>query len=310
MKKMKYLVCCTKGDNILCNQAHDLSTLSPCNQDEADTRLFRHLYQAAEDGHRIAYARTVDSDIVVNAINVFPKTRLRELWIGYGKPNKYNDIPIHTICSVLGPLKCDALLIFNDFTGTDFVIVFKDVGKKTAWNAWTELGHTLTKTFIEMINNPNCLSIDSPQMDLIQKFTVKMYGLRFKTNSDTDKVNAARKYLFTTKLKPLEEIPPNLNYLYQHTLRAVNAANYHLQAMVLNNPITLLYSEFGYIRNERLNCWVPYWSDLPDNSKCVILTSCKCKVRCSGNCKCSKVPMRCTALCTCKGNCTNNENYD
>ena len=309
-KDETYLVCCTKGDKVLSNQAHDFSSVSPCNQEEADTRMFRHLYQAAEEGHRIAYARTIDSDVVVNAINAFPKTRLHELWIGYGKSNKYYDIPIHTNCSNLGPLKCDALLIFNDFTGTDFVSAFKNVGKKTAWNAWTDLGLTLTETFIEMTNNPNCLSIDSPQMDVIQRFTVKMYDLRFKTNCDTDKVNDARKYLFTTKLKPLEEIPPTLNSLYQHSLRAVNAANYRLQAMVLNNPVTLPYSEFGYIRNERLNCWVPYWSDLPDNSKCVILKSCKCKVRCSGNCSCARVPMRCTALCACKGNCINNENFD
>ena len=309
-KNENYLVCCTKGDKVLSNQDHSFSSLSPCNQEEADTRMFRHLYQAAEEGHRIAYIRTIDSDVVVNAIKIFPKTRLQELWISYGKSNKYYDIPIHNNCSSLGPLKCDARLIFNDFTGTDFVSAFRNIGKRTAWNAWTELGHTLTEAFIEMTNNPNCFSIDSPQMDVIQRFTVKMYELRLKTNCGSYKVNDARKYLFLTKLKPLEEIPPTLNSLYQHTLRAVNAANYRSQAMILNNPVTLPYSDFGYIRNERLNCWVPYWSDLPDNSKCIILKSCTCKVRCSGNCSCAKVSIRCTTLCACKGMCINNENYD
>ena len=161
-----------------------------------------------------------------------------------------------------------------------------------------------------MTNNPNCFSIDSPQMDVIQRFSVKMYELRLKTNCGSYKVNDARKYLFLTKLKPLEEIPPTLNSLYQHTLRAVNVANYRSQAMILNNPVTLPYSDFGYIRSERLNCWVPYWSDLPDNSKCIILKSCTCKVRCSGNCSCAKVSIRCTTLCACKGMCINNENYD
>ena len=134
-KNENYLVCCTKGDKVLSNQDHSFSSLSPCNQEEADTRMFRHLYQAAEEGHRIAYIRTIDSDVVVNAIKIFPKTRLQELWIGYGKSNKYYDIPIHNNFSSLGPLKCDALLIFNDFTGTDFVSAFRNIGERRAWNA-------------------------------------------------------------------------------------------------------------------------------------------------------------------------------
>ena len=60
-KNENYLVCCTKGDKVLSNQDHSFSSLSPCNQEEADTRMFRHLYQAAEEGHRIAYIRTIDS---------------------------------------------------------------------------------------------------------------------------------------------------------------------------------------------------------------------------------------------------------
>ena len=122
-------------------------------------------------------------------------------------------------------------------------------------------------------------------------------------------MNDAREYLFLNKLKPLESIPPTLHTLYQHTLRSVNAANYCSQAL-LNKPVLLPYSNFGYVWNERLSCWMPHWTNLPDVSKCVMLKSCGCKVSCSGNCKCAKRPMRCTALCACQGMCINNENYD
>ena len=168
---------------------------------------------------------------------------------------------------------CNAILLFHTFTGCDQTSAFKSIGKKKAWNAWEQLGDPLTETFIDLTNDPIGLDIDSPQIDIIQKFTVLMYD----TKCDLEKVNDARRYLFTNKLKLLESIPPTLQSLYQHIKRSINAANYCSQDL-LNKPVMLLYSDFGYVWNERLNCLVPHWSDLPDVSKCVLLRSCGCKV--------------------------------
>ena len=92
-----YLLFSTKGDYVLSNREYDLSTLSPCTQEEADTRIIKHFHHAAEESHRIGYGRKVDTDVVVNAVNMFSKTQLDELWIGYGTGNNYRDIPIHNI---------------------------------------------------------------------------------------------------------------------------------------------------------------------------------------------------------------------
>ena len=200
---------------------------------------------------------------------------------------------------------CNAILLFHTFTGCDQTSAFKSIGKKKAWNAWEQLGDPLTETFIDLTNDPIGFDIDSPQMDIIQKFTVLMYD----TKCDSEKVNDARRYLFTNKLKPLESIPPTLHSLYQHTKRSINAANYCSQAL-LNKPVILSYSDFGFVWNERLNYWMPHWSDLPDVSKCVLLRSCSCKVACKGNCSCARKPMKCTSLCACQGMCINNEQFD
>ena len=59
----------------------DLSNVSPCHHEEADTRMMLHLCHAVQQGHTNAYIRTVDSDDVVLATNLFGNMDLSELWI-------------------------------------------------------------------------------------------------------------------------------------------------------------------------------------------------------------------------------------
>ena len=68
-----YHLLTTKDDLELSNEPTDLTSLSPCQQEEADTRIMLRLHHAAEQGHTKAYIRTVDSDVVVLAINLFHK---------------------------------------------------------------------------------------------------------------------------------------------------------------------------------------------------------------------------------------------
>lgn len=89
----------TKKEKVLANKQFDFSSIQNTDQDEADTRIILHLGHAVENGHKIAYVRTVDSDIVVLCIHFFPKLDgLLELWVGYGKGKHYSALPINQIC--------------------------------------------------------------------------------------------------------------------------------------------------------------------------------------------------------------------
>ena len=97
------LLLSTKCERVRSNRPCDVPALEPCNHSEADTRKCLHLAQASGQGHQTAYVRTVDSDIVVLAIRFFPTRGLVELWVGFGSGKTLRDIPIHDICSDLGP---------------------------------------------------------------------------------------------------------------------------------------------------------------------------------------------------------------
>lgn len=61
-----------------------MEQISPCDHEEADSRIFVHLKHAAMCGHRKIIIRTVDTDIVVLAISCISKLNIDELWIEFG----------------------------------------------------------------------------------------------------------------------------------------------------------------------------------------------------------------------------------
>ena len=89
-----------------------MTALSPCQQEEADTRMILHLYHAAGQGHSKAFLRTVDtcSDVVVLAINIFHQLRLfnavDRIWNRKNMQRYPN--PSHFANQMLGPqhVKC------------------------------------------------------------------------------------------------------------------------------------------------------------------------------------------------------------
>ena len=104
-----YHLLTAKADIVLSNKATDITTLSPCQQEEADTSMMLHLRHAAMQSHTKAYVRTVDSDMVVLTINIFHALGLYELWVGFGTGKSYKDIPIYHISELLGPQRCKVL---------------------------------------------------------------------------------------------------------------------------------------------------------------------------------------------------------
>ena len=150
----------TKGNAVVCNrETDDTSSLSPCNREEADTRLLLHAADAAKNGLKKIMLRTVDTDVVVIAVSTFRDLGLSELWIAFGVGKHFCYIAAHEIASTLGQHKSRALLAFHAFTGCDQTSSFKHIGKKTAWDAWSVYDE-VTEVF-------RCLSSPPPSIEAL-----------------------------------------------------------------------------------------------------------------------------------------------
>ena len=97
----------TKGDDIVCNLEINKDLLAPCNQEEADTRMFVHAKHASMNGSKTITIVSSDTDVVVLAIAVYLDLNIDALWLAFGKGNNFRWMPIHDICKSLGP--CNAL---------------------------------------------------------------------------------------------------------------------------------------------------------------------------------------------------------
>ena len=121
---------------ILYSSGNKITIISPTDHEEADSRMMLHLQHAVMAGHKVAFVRTVDSDVVVLSIHHYPTFQnlgLTGLWIGFGCGKNYRDTPVHEVSAQLGPNRCLALPCiqwgwFDNKTIWD--------SEKTAWNAW------------------------------------------------------------------------------------------------------------------------------------------------------------------------------
>ena len=81
------MVCSMYKGRVLVNTSHsqsveDFDTIVPCNHQEADSRIYLYLSQAAQQGHSKAFIRTVDIDVFILAVGHIGGIGLMELWIG------------------------------------------------------------------------------------------------------------------------------------------------------------------------------------------------------------------------------------
>ena len=121
----------TSAQNVLSSTCQaELSNLTPCSQEEADTRLILHAADAVAQSERRVSVRTVDTDVVVLAATFFSQMKPDEMWIAFSTRKNFRFIPIHEIVSSLTPKICSSLLAFHAFTGCDTVSSFGGRGKK------------------------------------------------------------------------------------------------------------------------------------------------------------------------------------
>lgn len=128
----------TQGESVLCSEAMaDMTCLTPCSHEEADTRIFVHVADAIRRGCTKIAIRTVDTDVVAIAIAQVHILTPDELWVAFGTGPNFRYIAVHEIAHTLGPRKSAVLPVFHAFTGCDTTSAFSGRGKKTAWDIWS-----------------------------------------------------------------------------------------------------------------------------------------------------------------------------
>ena len=257
-----------------------------------------HVAHAAQQ-YKTVLLCAVDSDIVVLAAFALSQiiTPLTALWIAFGTGKHNHIIPVHEICTSLGPQKCFALPLFHAFTGCDTVSCFSGKGKRTAWETWN-MNPDVTEVSSTLMGQPQDLAVDDA-MNTIERFVVLMND---KTSS-CSKVNEARIHLFAQKGRDINNIPPTQGALLQHVKRAVYQAGYCWSQALVPQPELPQPEGWGWTANEE-GKWEVIWSNLPDASKVSKeLLKCGCNKGCRGNCKCHKAALTCTIMCKCGGSC-------
>lgn len=278
----------------------DISYLSPCTHEEADTRLLLHATDAGRNGYQKVMIRTVDTDVVVLCISLFTQMNLQELWIAFGTGKNFRFIPVHTIVQALGPEKAISLLMFHSFTGCDQVSFFMGKGKKTAWET-TKIYPDVVEAFASLGRVPPTEQILNNYMPTIERFVVLMYD---RTSSCTS-VDDIRRELFTQKARSIDLLPPTSAALYQQAKRASYQAGHCWGQSLIRDPELPSPSDWGWIRGTS-QLWQPIWTTLPEASKsCQELLKCGCNVErgCIGACKCLKANLACTSYCKCHAEC-------
>ena len=288
----------TIQSDIVCTQSRNVSRLTPCTHEEADTRIILHLEDAVTEGFNKISIRTVDTDVVVLAVAAAQRHGNTEIWIAFGTGKSFRFLAAHDMARVLGPDRCTALPMFHAFTGCDTVSFFGGRGKGTAWDTWRSY-NDITSIFVSLANTPE--SVESSVTSL-ERFVILLYD---RTSSLED-INQARKHLFAQKGRSIKNIPPTKAALVQHIKGAVYQAGYCWEQATTSSPDLPCPSEWGWKRKEPCS-WEANWTSLPEATvACKELLRCGCKKGCKKNCKCSKAALQCTALCQCGGQCTEN----
>ena len=274
----------TKGDEAHTNRAICLDGLSPCNHEEADSRIFTHVLHAAKQNMKSVLIKSSDTDVIVVAVSFFARLQdvgLEKLWIEFGQGQSVTWLPIHDMVDHLGPDRSSSMLFFHAFTGCDIVSAFKGKGKKTAWQTW-EVYPQVTPIFKKLSQYPPFL--DDEDYRVLEKIVITMYD----KNSTMDKVEEVRLDMFARKQRSYDAIPPTNAALKQHIKRSAYQAGCIWGQATMCKMQTENPANWGWQKHD--NAWQVVWSTLPPIAQsCQQLTKCGCKLECRGRCKCNRL---------------------
>ena len=186
--------------DFVCTQSKNVSKLTPCTQEEADTRIILHLEDTVTEGFNKISIRTVDTDVVVLAVAAAQRKGNTEIWIACVTGKSFRFLAAHEMARALGPDRRTALPMFHALTRCDTVSFFGGRGKRTTLDTWRSY-NDITSIFVSLANTPE--SVESSVTSL-ERFVILLYD---RTSSLED-INQARKHLFAQKGRSIENIPP------------------------------------------------------------------------------------------------------
>ena len=71
------------------------SAVAPYCHEKADSRIFVHVKDMAQQEHAKVMMCTVDTDVVVIAVASFLQIGLEELWVAFSTSKNYRHIALH-----------------------------------------------------------------------------------------------------------------------------------------------------------------------------------------------------------------------
>ena len=162
--------------------------------------------------------------------------------------------------------------------------------------------HEQTNAFIKadgraigLTEDPSALRVEESDLKVLERFVILMYD----RSSTAGTVDEARLDMFARKQRAYEAIPPTRGALLQHTKRAAYQAGCVWGQATQCQPQPENPAEWGWQKSGE--AWQVLWTtNSPLAKSCQQLTKCGCKAGCQGSCKCYKLGLPCTALCTCK----------
>lgn len=288
----------SQGTGVVCYPIRETTILAPCDHDEADTRIFLHVSDALARGYSKMLIRSKDTDILVLSVSAAQKLTCSEIWVLVGSGNKKQYLAAHEIAASLGPAKSLALPGFHAYTGADTTAFFNTIGKKTAWNIWTSFPE-VTSAF-DLISSP-VLHEQIPEQTflLLERYTILCYN-RTSSNLSIDK---ERMELFMDKKRQMANIPPTKAALRQKVFRTVLQAGWDWGQATSASRHMPSPENWGWKMSN--GKWKPHWSDLAEAPKaCLEFTKCRCRNKCL-DCACTRMNIKCSMYCSCKGNCNN-----
>ena len=270
---------------------------------QADTKVFLCTKHAV-DCHNASSVciHTVDSDIAIYAIYFSQKIDV-EIFIKMGVRERTRILEISNFALELGVDCCLALPALHGFSGNDYTSSFYGVGKAKALKVLLS-----SPEFIETFKQiGNTVVFHSPLFESIERFVLKLYGLKNCMN-----VNEGRYVKFTSSkiTPPPEKLPPKRDALLCHCKRVS-----FVTAMVKKS----LEAEFempspdGYgwslVDGKLSIVWI-LLPPAPDEVLQLVTCNCKSTACQRRNCNCVSYNLPCTDLCGCGDVCENREMRD
>ena len=201
--------------------------------------MLLHAVDSANKGYRRIILHTADTGVLVLAVSTV-SLEDTEIWVAFGTGKHLRYIPAHDIARELGYEKAPSLPMFHACTGCDTVSSF----------AGREKRQHLTYGSLSMRSHLYFLSCCRP-IGAQRRLYLCVGGiccnvlLCDRTCTETT-VNLARKHIFTTKGRSMDNLPPTRVALLQHTKRAVYQGGYVWEQALVRCPFIPSPETYGW----------------------------------------------------------------